>query len=87
MTNLKLAAERFQKAVDSLERATLPLADSRRSLMEAEERVAVLLEERDRLLARIAELEEETRSLSGLAEEAERSVEGAIAEVRNALAR
>ena len=39
------------------------------------------------LLARIAELEDETRSLAGLTEEVEDRLDGAIAEIRTALGR
>jgi hypothetical protein len=43
--------------------------------------------ERDRLLARVAELEEDARALSGLTEEVETRLDGAIAEIRTALGR
>ena len=85
MTELERAAEWFQNAVASLERASLPLVESRSALAQADTRIAALIEERDALLARIADLEEEARAHARLSEEAERRVENAIAEVRNAL--
>ena len=51
------------------------------------ERVAELEAERERLLARIAELEDEIGALSGLTEEVEGRLDGAIGEIRAALAR
>jgi chromosome segregation ATPase len=51
------------------------------------ERVAELEGERDRLLARITELEDEIAELSGLNEEVEGRLDGAIGEIRAALAR
>jgi len=87
MTDLAHASQRFQRALEHLDRAASPLVDSRRSLMEAEARVTALVEERERLVARIAELEEETRALARLSEAAERRVDEAIGEVRSALGR
>jgi chromosome segregation ATPase len=51
------------------------------------ERVAKLEAERERLMARIAELEDEISALSGLTEEVEGRLDGAIGEIRAALAR
>lgn len=53
----------------------------------ADEEVAALKEERERLIARISALEEETRMLAGLTEAVEDRLEGAIAEIREVLAR
>ena len=51
------------------------------------ERVAELEAEREKLLARIAELEEVISVLSGLTEEVEDRLDGVMGEVRAALAR
>ena len=51
------------------------------------ERIAELEMEREKLLARIAELEEEVSPLSGLTEEVEGRLDGAMGEIRAALAR
>jgi len=49
--------------------------------------VADLSEERERLLARISELEEENRALAGVTEEVEGRLDGAISDIRSALGR
>ena len=49
--------------------------------------IARLTAERDRLLARVAALEEDGRVMSGLTEEVETRLDGAISEIRQALAR
>ncbi len=87
MSRLELAAERLDKALESLAAAVSPLTKARDSVFDAEERTAHLNEEHERLLGRIAELEEEVRSLSGLNEEVEDRLDGAIAEIRTALGR
>jgi hypothetical protein len=46
-----------------------------------------LREERDSLLARIAELEDESRALASVTEEVEGRLDGAIVEIRAALGR
>ena len=80
MSRLDLAVERLAKALESLEQAALSRAADSTAVDSFEE-------ERERLVARIAELEEETRSLSGLTEEVEGRLDGAIAEIRAALGR
>jgi len=87
MSRLKLAAERLSKALDALEEAALPLVAARDSATEAEAKLVSLDGERERLLQRVAGLEEEARSLSGLTEEVEGRLDGAIAEIRAALGR
>ena len=49
-------------------------------------RLAALEAERETLLARIAELEDELAALSGITEEVEGRLDGAIGEIRAALA-
>ncbi|MGC9952865.1 MAG: DUF4164 family protein [Rhizomicrobium sp.] len=87
MSRLELAAERLGKAVETLDSTAAPLAKVRDSASDAEKRAVQLSGEREKLLARVAELEEELRSLSGLTEEVEDRLDGAIAEIRTALGR
>lgn len=87
MSRLELAAERLGKALELLDSAAAPLEKARDSASDAERRTALLNGEREKLLARIAELEDEMRSLSGLTEEVEDRLDGAIAEIRTALGR
>ena len=87
MSRLELAAERLAKALESLESTAAPLVRARDSATEADKRIAGLNAERERLLTRVAELEEETRALSGMTEEVEGRRDGAIAEIRAALGR
>ena len=87
MSRLELAAERLGKALEALDSTTAPLAKARDSAADAEKRAKQLSEERETLLARIAELEEELHSLSGLPEEVEARLDGAIAEIRTSLGR
>jgi chromosome segregation ATPase len=87
MSRLELAAERLGKALELLDDTTAPLAKARDSASGAEKRIGHLSEEREKLLTRVAELEEEARSLSGLTEEVEERLDGAIEEIRVALGR
>ncbi len=87
MSRLELAAERLGKALELLDSTAAPLEKARDSASDAERRTALLNGEREKLLARVAELEEEVRSLSGLTEEVEDRLDGAIAEIRTALGR
>ena len=87
MSRLELAAERLAKALDALESATLPLVEARDSAARAQKQNAHLDAEREKLVARVAALEEEAHSLSGLTEEVEGRLDGAIAEIRAALGR
>lgn len=81
MSRLDAAAAKLMAALDALEAAAAPLAEARA------ERNAELIAERDNLLARVAELEDETRSLAGVTEEVEERLDTAIAEIRTALGR
>jgi hypothetical protein len=80
LSRLEVAAERLAKALESLEQAVHAKAPDTKA-------VTGLKTERERLVARVAELEEEARSLSGLTEEVENRLDGAIAEIRAALGR
>jgi len=87
VSRLDVAAERFRKALDSLEHRSEVVDELRKKAKASEARAVALAVERDRLLARIAELEEEAQALSGLTEEVEDRLDGAIAEIRVALGR
>ena len=87
MSRLDLAAKRFQAALESLENAAGSVGQSLDSAAKMPKRVAELEAEREQLLARIAELEDEIGALSGLTEEVEGRLDGAIGEIRAALAR
>jgi chromosome segregation ATPase len=87
MSRLDLAAERFQAALESLENAAGSVGESLDTAAKLPERVAELEAEREQLLAKIAELEDEISALSGLTEKVEGRLDGAIGEIRAALAR
>jgi len=87
MSQLEETAQRLAQALDALESTVQPVLDARAQAERDRTEIARLTAERERLLARIADLEEETRSLSGLTEEVEGRLDGAIAEIRQALAR
>jgi chromosome segregation ATPase len=87
MSRLDLAQNRFRAALEALENAAAAVGENLDHAAKAPERLAALEDERERLLARIAELEDEVAALSGLAEEVEGRVDGAIGEIRAALAR
>jgi chromosome segregation ATPase len=94
MEKLGIAAERLTKALNALEEGLVPLdrarddaADLRAQLAEAKAKLADADQERDRLLARIAELEEEQQALTEISEEIETRLDGAIGEIRSALGR
>jgi chromosome segregation ATPase len=87
MSRLDLAAKRFQAALESLENAAGSVGESLDTAAKLPERVAELEAEREQLLAKIAELEDEIGALSGLTEEVEGRLDGAIGEIRAALAR
>jgi chromosome segregation ATPase len=94
MDKLEIAAERLTKALNALEEGLVPLdrtrddaADVRAQLAEARARLDAADRERDTLLARIAELEEEQQVLTEISEEIETRLDGAIGEIRTALGR
>ena len=87
MSRLELAQERFRAALEAVENAAGSVGESLDDAAKLPERVAELEAERGRLTARIAELEEEIAALSGLTEEVEGRLDGAIDEIRAALAR
>ena len=87
MSRLELAAERLAKALDALEESVSPLLKARESAAAAEAKIASLDAEREGLVTRMAALEDDARSLTGLTEEVEGRLDGAIAEIREALGR
>jgi hypothetical protein len=73
--------------LEAVESVARPLAEaSARAERDAAE-IARLKEDRERLLARIAELEEEGRILAGITGEVETRLDTAISEIRGALGR
>ena len=87
MARLEQAAERIRAALVALDKVAAPLIEARGQAREPQARVDVLDAERQQLIARIARLEEDQRALSGLTEEVEGRLDGAIAEIRSALGR
>lgn len=87
MSRLELAAARLAKALDALDVAVSPLLKARESAAAAETKIAQLDSEREVLVTRMANMEEDARSLAGLTEEVEDRLDGAIAEIRAALGR
>ena len=76
----------FKKA-EALENAAGSVGEGLDTAARQAEQVAALESERDRLQARIAELEDEIATLSGLTEEVEGRLDTAMGEIRAALAR
>ena len=87
MSRLDLAQNRFQAALEVLENAAASVGESLDGAAKLPERIAELEMEREKLLARIADLDEEVSLLSGLTEEVEGRLDGAMGEIRAALAR
>ena len=87
MSRLDLARDRLSGALENLEKTAKKLGEGGKASDGAAMRVAALEAERERLLARVAELEEELAILSSLTSEVEGRLDGAIGEIRAALAR
>jgi predicted nucleic acid-binding Zn-ribbon protein len=83
MSRLDLAEKRLAQALEKLEKA----AETAVKRGQDQPGVEALAEERERLLARIAQLEEELAALGSASEEVEGRLDGAIGEIRAALAR
>jgi DNA repair exonuclease SbcCD ATPase subunit len=81
MSRLDLAEKHLSEALERLQKALATAAGGQRSGLDA------LAGERDRLLARVAELEEALAALSSASQEVEGRLDGAISEIRAALAR
>jgi chromosome segregation ATPase len=87
MSRLDLAQKRFQAALESLENGAGSVGETLDEAAKGSERIAELQAGREQLQGRIAELEDEIAALSGLTEEVEGRLDGAIGEIRAALAR
>ncbi len=87
MSRLELAADRLKTALDALDSRLSAGAAVSADVGRLAARVAELEAERERLLAQLAELEEENAALSGATQDVEQRLDGAIGEIRAALAR
>jgi hypothetical protein len=87
VSRLELALERLNAALDLLEGNAESFLTRRDQALPGGMKFVALEGERDRLLGRISELEDESRALAGLTEEVEDRLDGAIAEIRTALGR
>ncbi len=87
MSRLELAAQRLAAALEKLEKAADSGGGAPAPAAENPTRIAALEAEREGLLSRIAALEEELASLSGITQDVENRLDGAIGEIRAALAR
>jgi len=87
MSRLDLAQNRFRAALEALENAAGSVGEGLDQAAKSSERIAELELERERLLTRITELEDDVAALSGLTEEVEGRLDGAIGEIRAVLAR
>ena len=87
MTRLDDALARFSAALERLE-IRVEEGDVRAQAgADSLSELSLLKAERERMLARIAELEEESRALAGLTGVVEDRLDGAIAEIREVLGR
>jgi chromosome segregation ATPase len=87
MNRLDLAQERLNRALETLEKAAESVAQRSRRMPDTEARLAAQLAERERLQTRLAQLEDELAALSSASQDVEDRLDGAIGEIRAALAR
>mgnify|MGYP001137119798 CR=1 FL=1 len=87
MNRIDVAKGRFLAALETLENTAGEVGESLDRAAREAEKLAQLKAERDRLLARVAELEDELAALSTVTEEVEGRLDGAIGEIRAALTR
>ena len=87
MSRLDLAADRLKTALERLDTALGTMQAGAADAANLQGRVAELESERERLLEKVAVLEDELAALSGVTEEVEERLDGAIGEIRAALAR
>jgi seryl-tRNA synthetase len=83
MSRLDLAEKRLAQTLEKLEKAAKTAAKRG----QGQPGLEAMAEERERLLTRIAQLEEELAALSSASQEVEGRLDGAIGEIRAALAR
>ena len=82
MSRLDDAVMRLQAALDVLEACA-----GERTTGDSPEELSLLRSERERMMTRIASLEEEARMLAGVTEDVEHRLDAAISEVRDVLGR
>jgi seryl-tRNA synthetase len=87
MSRLDTATARLNAALEALERSAVPLAGAHGKAAAQERKLTELLKEREVLLARLAQLEEETQALASTNEEIETRLDTTIGEIRAALGR
>jgi chromosome segregation ATPase len=87
MTRLDDALARFSAALDRLENRVEEANARGQEAGDSPAEISLLKAERERMCARIGELEEESRALAGLTGEVEERLDGAIAEIREVLSR
>jgi hypothetical protein len=87
MSKLDAAAERLDKALKALDGRVASLASAQADAAASDLKMAELLSERDVLLARLAELEQDSQSLTTANEDIESRLDSAIGEIRTALGR
>jgi hypothetical protein len=87
MSRLNDALARFSAALDQLDAQVGQRIARDRDGQDSAAELSLMKAERERLFARIAGLEEETRSVAGLTEEVEDRLDGAISEIRDVLGR
>jgi chromosome segregation ATPase len=87
MAELDQMAAQLTAALDRLESLALPLAEAKARAIQNAAEIDSLKHEREQLLSRIAELEDEARAVAGVTDEVEGRLDEAITEIRAALAR
>jgi predicted nucleic acid-binding Zn-ribbon protein len=87
MDALTAAADRLSAAIDQLENSLKPLDEAQKRHVRDAAEIASLTHERETLLTRIADLEDETRSLASVNEQVEGRLDVAISDIRAALSR
>ena len=87
MNRLDSALMRFSTALVRLESSVTDRLAAARDAKNSRAELEILKADRERLLARIAALEEDSRMLAGLTEEVEDRLDTAISEIREVLGR
>jgi hypothetical protein len=87
MAELDQTAAQLMVALDRLEGLAVPLAEAKARALHNAAEIESLKHEREQLLTRIAELEDEARAIAGVTDEVEGRLDEAITEIRAALAR
>lgn len=87
MSKLEAASARLNDALGALEHAASAAVERQAKASASGAKTAELLKERETLLVRLAELEENARSLASTNEQIETRLDGAIGEIRAALGR